>query len=137
MKIIENERYDVTLNPGHQIHLEEWVNSPYRRELDFQLKSGMALQCDIIAFPGAHYIGVHVEDTVVLADAQLRSNVAVDYPEVWGRIAARRNMLKNILGRNIGDDVLPLSNVQAVVQPFLLDPTCFVADASSTTARTL
>jgi len=128
MGIIGHKRFGVTLNPGHQIHYEEWINSPFRSDISYVLKSGMVFQCDIIAFPGEPYIGVHVEDTVVLADANLRDQLKKEYPEVWERINVRQNMLRKILGMNVREDVLPLSNLQAVLYPFLLDSDYIITD---------
>lgn len=128
MGIIGDKRFGVTLNPGHQIHMEEWINSPFRQDYDFILKSGMAFQCDIIAFPGTSYIGVHVEDTLIIADDNLKNKLKKKYPQTWKRIEIRQNMLKNILGINIGKEVMPLSNLQAILYPFLLDPNYIIID---------
>jgi hypothetical protein len=81
----------------------------------------MAFQCDIIAFPGQPYIGVHVEDTVAIADSKLTSQIKNEYPEVYNRIIKRRNMMRDILGISVTDEVLPFSNIQAVFTPFLLN----------------
>ncbi|MBE3142833.1 MAG: M24 family metallopeptidase, partial [Planctomycetes bacterium] len=72
MDVIGAPKFGVGLNPGHQIHLEEWINSPFRHDRNYALTTGMALQCDLIAFPGQPYVGVHVEDTLVLADRDLQ-----------------------------------------------------------------
>jgi len=88
----------------------------------------MAFQCDIIAFPGTSYIGVHVEDTLIIADDNLKNKLKKKYPQTWKRIEIRRNMLKNILGINIGKEVMPLSNLQAILYPFLLDPNYIIID---------
>jgi hypothetical protein len=112
----------VSLNPGHQVHIEEWFNSPFRTDQNLILQSGMAFQCDIIAFPGRPYEGVHVEDTVVIADKALQNKLKDNYPNVFKRIEIRQKMMKTLLGINIDDSVLPLSNIQAVFQPFLLNP---------------
>ena len=42
--------FGIFLNPGHQIHLDEWVNSPICRGSTIELRSGMAL-------PGRHHPG--------------------------------------------------------------------------------
>ncbi len=122
MRIVGNNRFGVSLNPGHQIHLEEWINSPFRSDHDYPIRSGAALQCDIIAFPGGAYVGVHVEDSLVVADSDLRERLRKTYPSVMDRIGARQEMMRDLLGISISDDVLPLSNLQAVLHPFLLDP---------------
>ncbi len=44
--------FGVRLNPGHQLHLDEWVNSPVYAGSRVELRSGMALQCDIIPATG-------------------------------------------------------------------------------------
>ncbi|MGH9892328.1 MAG: aminopeptidase P family N-terminal domain-containing protein, partial [bacterium] len=40
--------FGIFLNPGHQLHLDEWVNSPIWPGSQIELRSGMALQTDII-----------------------------------------------------------------------------------------
>jgi hypothetical protein len=122
MERIGNPRFGVVLNPGHQIHIEEWINSPFREDYDFGLRSGMAFQCDIIAFPGEPFVGVHVEDTVVIADQPLRHEIRRMYPDCWRRIEQRRDVMKNLLGIGIGDDILPMSNIQGMLHPFFLRP---------------
>ena len=44
--------FGIFLNPGHQLHLDEWVNSPVFAGSTIELRSGMALQCDIIPATG-------------------------------------------------------------------------------------
>jgi hypothetical protein len=44
--------FGIFLNPGHQIHLDEWVNSPVGPGSDIELASGMAMQVDIIPATG-------------------------------------------------------------------------------------
>ena len=65
--------FGVRLNPGHQLHLDEWVNSPVYAGSRVELRSGMALQCDIIPATGTPYFTTNIEDGVVLADETLRS----------------------------------------------------------------
>jgi hypothetical protein len=108
------------LNPGHLIHLDEWVHSPVRPGSRDPLVSGMALQCDII--PTANRAGraANCEDGVALADAPLRSQLARDHPDVWARISARRDFMARQLGLRLADEVLPLSNTPACYRPFWL-----------------
>ena len=47
--------FGIFLNPGHQLHLDESVNSPVFARSTIQLRSGMALQCDIIPATGTAY----------------------------------------------------------------------------------
>lgn len=126
--ILGDKKFGVTLNPGHQIHLEEWINSPFREDVTFTLESGMVLQCDIIAFPGKPFGGIHVEDTVAIADSRFRDCLRLEYNETWERIKIRQDMMRNILGIHICEDVLPLSNIQAVLHPFLLNPEYIICD---------
>jgi len=126
MKVNRRSNLGISLNPGHQIHMEEWINSPFRNDHEYTLHSGMALQCDIIAFPGEPYVGVHVEDTVILADAKLREDLKSSYPECWNRIERRREFMINTLGISLAEDVLPLSNLPAVLQPYMLKPNYIV-----------
>ena len=121
MSILGDKKFGVTLNPGHQIHMEEWINSPFRQDSDHRLVSGMAFQCDIIAFPGEPFVGVHVEDTVIIADEQLRNEIIDTYPGVWKRITVKRKMMRETLGINIDESLLPISAIQAQFHPFLLD----------------
>ncbi|HEB31927.1 MAG TPA: M24 family metallopeptidase [Spirochaetes bacterium] len=122
MSILGDKKFGVSLNPGHQIHMEEWINSPFRPDRDHRLVSGMALQCDIIAFPGEPYVGAHVEDTMIIADEALRNEIIEKYPQVWKRITIKKDMMRKTLGINIDDSLLPVSTIQAHFHPFLLDP---------------
>jgi len=121
LNILNSDKFGVSLNPGHTIHIEEWINSPFRTDRNHKLRSGMAFQCDIIAFPGLPFVGVHVEDTVAIADEKLKSSLRIDYPDTYSRIIKRQKMMRDILGISIGEDVLPFSNIQAVFNPFLLN----------------
>ena len=127
MKILGDTKFGVTLNPGHQIHLEEWINSPFRSDYDYPIRSGTALQCDIIAFPGGPHVGIHVEDPLVVAGAELREQLAHLYPDTMERIIQRQRMMRDLLGISIKDDILPLSNIQGVLNPFLLNTDFVIA----------
>ncbi|HEX6145859.1 MAG TPA: aminopeptidase P family N-terminal domain-containing protein [Acidimicrobiia bacterium] len=114
--------FGIFLNPGHQIHLDEWVNSPVGPGSDVALASGMALQVDIIPATGTDYFTTNIEDGIALADEGLRAELAASYPDAWRRIEARRAFMKEELGIGLHDDVLPLSNIPAYLPPFLLRP---------------
>ena len=122
--------FGIFLNPGHQIHLDEWVNSPVAPGSTIELRSGMALQVDIIPATGTDYFTTNIEDGVALADASLRAVFADRYPEAWGRIQARRRFMAEALGIALHQDVLPLSNLAALLPPFVLRP-----DRTMTLAR--
>ncbi len=114
--------FGIFLNPGHQIHLDEWVNSPVAPGSTIELRSGMALQVDIIPATGTAYFTTNIEDGVALADASLRAALAAAYPDAWTRIQARRGFMRNALGIDLHPDVLPFSNIPAFLPPFLLRP---------------
>ncbi len=112
--------FGIFLNPGHQIHLDEWVNSPVAPGSDVELRSGMALQVDIIPATGTDYFTTNIEDGVALADRALREELADRYPAAWERIQARRRFMGEALGIDLHPDVLPFSNIPAWLPPFLL-----------------
>lgn len=112
--------FGIFLNPGHQIHLDEWVNSPIAPGSDVELRSGMAFQVDIIPATGTPYFTTNIENGVALADATLRSELAERHPEAWARIQARRLFMAEALGIPLHPDVLPFSNIPGWLPPFLL-----------------
>ncbi len=122
--------FGIFLNPGHQIHLDEWVNSPVFPGSTIELRSGMAFQVDIIPATGTDYFTTNIEDGIALADQSLREAFAAGYPAAWRRIQARRQFMSNTLGIVLHPDVLPFSNLAAYLPPFLLRP-----DQAMTIAR--
>jgi hypothetical protein len=114
--------FGIFLNPGHQIQLDEWVNSPVGPGSTIELRSGMALQVDIIPATGTEHFTTNIEDGLGLADAGLRAAFADRYPDAWGRIQARRRFMAEALGITLHPDVLPFSNLAAFLPPFLLRP---------------
>lgn len=114
--------FGIFLNPGHQIHYDEWVNTPIGPGSEVELQSGMALQVDIIPATGSPYFTTNIEDGIALADHGLRAEFAARYPGAWDRILARRDFMKDHLGIDLHADVLPFSNIPAYLPPFLLAP---------------
>ncbi len=114
--------FGIGLNPGHQIHLDEWVNSPMAPGSKVELRSGMALQVDIIPATATAYFTTNIEDGVALADPALRRAFEARHPQAWGRIQARRRFMDEALGIPLHPDVLPFSNIPAYLPPFLLAP---------------
>jgi hypothetical protein len=114
--------FGIFLNPGHQLHLDEWVNSPVGPGSTVELRSGMALQVDIIPATGTDYFTTNIEDGIALADATLRDDLAARYPAAWRRIQGRRQFMADVLGISLHPDVLPFSNIPAYLPPFLLRP---------------
>lgn len=114
--------FGIFLNPGHQIHLDEWVNSPIAPGSTIELRSGMAFQVDVIPATGTEYFTTNIEDGIALADEGLRAAFADRYPSAWDRIQARRRFMSDDLGIELHPDVLPFSNIPAWLPPFLLGP---------------
>jgi Xaa-Pro aminopeptidase len=113
--------FGIFLNPGHQIHLDEWINSPIWPGSPIELRSGMAFQVDIIPATGTSWFTTNIEDGIALADQGLRASFAAAYPDAWARIEARRRFMADALGIELHPDVLPFSNIPAWLPPFLLD----------------
>jgi hypothetical protein len=114
--------FGIFLNPGHQIHLDEWVNSPIWAGSPIELRSGMAFQVDVIPATGGPYFTTNIEDGIALADEALREELAARHPGMWARIEARRALMAGELGIELHPDVLPFSNLPAYLPPFLLAP---------------
>jgi Xaa-Pro aminopeptidase len=114
--------FGLFLNPGHQLHLDEWVNSPIFAGSRIELRSGMVFQVDIIPATGTAYFTTNIEDGIALADTGLRAELAARHPAMWARIGARRAFMRDALGIDLHPDVLPLSNLAAHLPPFLLRP---------------
>lgn len=112
--------FGVSLNPGHLLHIDEWMHSPVFSGSEIKLRSGMALQVDIIPATGSDYFTTNVEDGIALADEKLRQEIAARYPEAWGRIEARRAFMIDVLGIRLKPEVLPFSNIPAFLPPFWL-----------------
>ncbi len=113
--------YDFAVNPGHYIHLDEWVHSPFYQGSLVTLRSGMALQMDIIPVSNGPFCYVNAEDGVVLADEKLRGELKLRYPEMSGRIEERRRFMAGQLGIRLDESVLPLSNIAGWLPPYALD----------------
>lgn len=113
--------YEFAVNPGHYLHLDEWVHSPFTAGSRIKLRSGMVIQADIIPVSKGPFCYVNAEDGVVLADESLRAELARRYPALWQRVRARQAFMRNTLGIRIDDSVLPLSNTPAWLPPYVLD----------------
>ena len=118
--VLPKAMYHWTLNPGHYTDSDEWTSSPVYEGSDVVLESGMLLQMDIIpSVPG--YGGTGAEDGIALADENLRAEICAEYPQVWKRIMDRRSYMKYVLGINLKDEVLPLSDICGYLRPLLLN----------------
>lgn len=114
--------FGVGLNPGHLLHLDEWLHSPVFAGSTIPLASGMAIQVDVIPATHSPWFTTNIEDGIALADATLREAFAARYPEAWRRIERRRAFMADVLGIRLKPEVLPFSNIPAYLPPFLLSP---------------
>ncbi|MFN8541395.1 MAG: hypothetical protein U0232_28465 [Thermomicrobiales bacterium] len=82
----------------------------------------MPFPCDSIPVPMPPGRAVNCEDPIVFADADLRAALQARYPATWARIAARQAFMRQELGIQIKDEVLPLSTTPARLAPLWLAP---------------
>jgi hypothetical protein len=115
------EKFGIFLNPGHLIHLDEWLSSPIYKDSRIELRSGMVLQVDVI--PSSKiYFSTRMEDGIALADKSLRREIETRFPKCYERCQKRRRFMREVLGIDLPEEVLPLSNIPALVPPFFLRP---------------
>jgi hypothetical protein len=81
----------------------------------------MVVQSDVIPV-SRQYFSTRMEDGYALADAPLRKQILQEYPEAYARCLRRRDFMIEYLGFDLTDEVLPLSNMPAIVPPYLLSP---------------
>ncbi|WP_127587501.1 hypothetical protein [Paenibacillus koleovorans] len=115
------ERFGIKLNPGHLIHLDEWISSPFYPASDIRLRSGMVIQLDVIP-KSPVYGSTRMEEGYVLADSALQTELGERFPAMYARCLKRRYFMREMLGIRLHEDVLPLSNIPGIVVPFLLEP---------------
>ena len=115
------EKYGIFLNPGHLIHLDEWLSSPIFAGSNLPIRSGMVLQSDVIP-SSPPYFSTRMEDGFAVADSALRSELRANHSDCYARIEQRRRFIESVLNIPLPDEVLPLSNMACLVPPFLLRP---------------
>ena len=121
MAALPFDRFGVTLNPGHLIGLDEWVSSPIREGSTDPLHSGMAMQMDVIP-THPRWGSTRMEDGYVIADDDLRDDLARKHPNLARRCALRAEFMQRVIGMEVPDSLLPLADTCGIVAPFLLDP---------------
>ena len=114
--------FNIGLNPGHLLHLDEWLNTPIYPGSTETLRSGQAIQIDIIPATGTEWFTSNIEDGIALLDARGRAEFAERHPAAWRRIESRRAFMADVLGIRLKPEVLPFSNLQGWLPPFLLAP---------------
>jgi hypothetical protein len=119
--LLEGEAFASSLNPGHLIHYEEWLDSPIRTGSSDPIASGMVLQSDIIPTGIRPGWTANCEDTVAIGDADLRAAIESGHPELWSRITTRRAFMRDSLGIKVRDEVLPLTPTPGYFPPFWLN----------------
>lgn len=110
------------LNPGHLTGHEEWMHSPVRPGSTDKIASGMPFQVDVIPVPMPPGWGLNCEDGVSFAAAGLRAELKRKHPDCFARIEARRAFMRDSLGVDVRDNILPLSNTPLCLPPFWLRP---------------
>ncbi len=110
------------LNPGHLIHIDEWLSTPIYPGSTERLASGQAIQCDIIPSGVGDYFSSNIEEGVVLLDDAGRAAFRERHPGAWSRIEARRAFMADTIGIRLKPEILPLSNIPTYLPPFLLTP---------------
>jgi Xaa-Pro aminopeptidase len=112
--------FGVFLNPGHLIGMDEWLSSPIFPGSDLPIRSGMAMQMDVIPDHPV-YGSTRMEDGYVIADEALRAMLEETHPLVAARIEMRRTFMREA-GFAVPESLLPLSDTCGVVAPYLLAP---------------
>jgi Creatinase/Prolidase N-terminal domain len=120
------EQFGIYLNPGHLIHLDEWLSSPFYAGSEIPVASGMDIQVDVIP-QSSRYFSTRMEDGVVVADGDLRRKLKEFAPDCFDRCQQRRSFMSNVLGIELPEEVLPLSNTAGIVPPFFLKPNTVLA----------
>jgi hypothetical protein len=126
---LAGESFGASLNPGHLIHYEEWFNSPIRDSSDDRIESGMMLQSDIIPTGIRPGWSTNCEDTLAIADATLRAEIAARHPELWARVQTTRAFIRDRLGVTLSEDVLPLMPTCLYLPPYWMSPGLAMARA--------
>jgi hypothetical protein len=115
------DKFGIFLNPGHLIHLDEWLSSPIFPGSQIQMHSGMAMQVDVIP-SSSTYFSTRMEDGIVIANRDLQEKLQALYPDCFARCLQRREFMRNTLRIDVTDDVLPLSNMPGIVPPYFFSP---------------
>ena len=77
----------------------------------------MMLQCDFTASDVGKNLSVHAEDGVLIADKELQAEIEKISPSSMKRMKNRQTYMREVLGINIADEVLPTSDLCGIVFP--------------------
>ena len=119
--IIGGSEFGVTLNAGHYTGADEWVNALSFDGSRYTVPDGAYMQADIIASAKDPVRAAICEDGLIVAGEALRRELKAQYPQAWERIASRQEKLRSVIGMEIRDEILPLSNLNAAMFPFMLN----------------
>ena len=108
------------LNPGHISGHDEWMHTPIRENSAELVSSGSLFQVDISPTPLPTGWALVCIDGVAIADECLRRQIRERHPEVFSRMQMRRQFVRNILGVDLKESILPLSSVPLCLPPFWL-----------------
>ena len=114
--------FGIFLNPGHQLHLDEWVNSPIWPGSTVELRSGMASR-RTSSRPPARPTSRPTSRTALRSPMRPcgpRSRPGIRRPGRGSRRGAASCMTAS--ASTLHSDVLPFSNLAAFLPPFVLRP---------------
>lgn len=111
----------IQLNMGHQIHTNEWINSIFFEGSQHPIRSGMAVQCDIIAGASQPFMSAHIEDGIIIADENLRNEIKKMAPQSYERMQKRRKFMQDVLKINLAQEILPTSDIQGMMFLYMAD----------------
>ncbi len=120
------EKFGVFLNAGHLIHLDEWLSSPMLTSYTISIHTGMAMQDDDIP-SSPTYFSTRMEDGIAIAAQDLQNKLRTQYPGCFARCLQRRDFMRDTLGIEVTDDVLPLSNIPGIVPTYFFKPNQILA----------
>lgn len=120
--ILDGPNHFVELNCGHFTGMDEWVNALSYEGSTYTVPDGAYMQVDIISSMPDPARTAICEDPAIVAGPALRAALGREYPEVYARILARQRAFREVLGIDLCDDVLPLTNINAAMFPFMLNP---------------
>ncbi len=108
------------LNPGHLTANEEWLSTMMYPDSEEEVQSGNIFQVDIIPYV-PNYPGASAESTICIADEALRQEIKEQYPDLHQRFINRQKYIRETLGIQISDDILPMASTVGYMRPLMLD----------------
>ena len=86
----------------------------------------MAMQMDVIPSHPV-YGSTRMEDGYVIADGELRAEITARFPAMAARIAGRQAFMREVIGMEVPETLLPLADTCGIIAPWLLDPGAVLA----------